>query len=431
MVFSHGLGGSRNAYSHLVGSLASHGIVVVAPEHRDGSAPISFVRSRESSKLTPVDYRPIPHQPSREVEEARDEQLKIRLWELASVHDLLLKLDDGENVQNLSVPDKHHESENGDLSMFASSLDIHRPGSISWSGHSFGAATMVQFVKSVFYRPDDSTPKAYQPLYVPADSSPIVKQITPRSPVALLDLWTLPLRSTTKTWLWEKPLPCYSTGGPGGSNVLAVLSEAFFKWKGNLIPTKKAVSANPASDKRVQGPQARPHIFYPATSAHLSQSDFGVLFPWLTKKALKAEEPERTLLLNVRAILEVLRMNGMEVANTTEIEMEEVEKRQHLTNGNANGHANGHANGSAGHKMNGHVNGSVIQPKMRLGQDRKILLRDGSIRGWIALDVEEDNKEGEATNVKTGQSADPTEAVMEGEVKWDDEKVGDSADLRV
>lgn len=38
MVFSHGLGGSRNSYCHLLGSLASHGVVVVAAEHRDGSA---------------------------------------------------------------------------------------------------------------------------------------------------------------------------------------------------------------------------------------------------------------------------------------------------------------------------------------------------------------------------------------------------------
>ena len=49
MVFSHGLGGSRNAYSHLVGSIASHGMIVIAPEHRDGSTPISYIRDVPSN----------------------------------------------------------------------------------------------------------------------------------------------------------------------------------------------------------------------------------------------------------------------------------------------------------------------------------------------------------------------------------------------
>ena len=419
MIFSHGLGGSRNAYSHVVGSLASHGIVVVAPEHRDGSAPVTFVRSYKTSKPTPIDYRSISHQPSIEVEEARDKQLKLRLWELASIHDLLLNLDKGESLQNLAVPDKHPQSDHGDLSMFASSLDVLRPGSIAWSGHSFGAATIVQFVKSTFYRPNSSTPKTYQPLFVPADDSPIVKQITPGSPVSLLDLWTLPLRSASKTWLWEKPLPCYSAGGPGGSNVVAILSEAFVKWKGNLIPIKKAVSAHPSDNRRSRSQQNAPHIFYPVTSAHLSQSDFGILFPWLTKKVLKAEEPERTLLLNVRAILEVLRQNGMEVADTTVAEMEEVEKA-HPT-------ANGHTNGFAQRSMNGDLKDYSHQDKTSLGQDRKILLTDGSIRGWIALDVDEDDKADEGVNVMTKQSADPSEAVMEGEAKWSENE----ADLKL
>lgn len=118
MVFSHGLGGSRNAYSHLVGSMSSHGVVVIAPDHRDGSAPISFIR--DTSAVSPVKhgsekhhhrsspsvkrsipYKALSHTPSREVEDGRNEQLRIRLWELGLAHELLLKLDQGANLTNL------------------------------------------------------------------------------------------------------------------------------------------------------------------------------------------------------------------------------------------------------------------------------------------------------------------------------------------
>src|SRR6186713_714484 len=62
VVFSHGLGGLRNTYSHICGSLASHGAVVVALEHRDGSAPVSFVRDMNGVPIKNVEYRQISHE---------------------------------------------------------------------------------------------------------------------------------------------------------------------------------------------------------------------------------------------------------------------------------------------------------------------------------------------------------------------------------
>ena len=151
MVFSHGLSGTRNAYSHITGSLASHGMVVIAPEHRDGSAPISFIHNQDGSPPKVISYWTLQHYPESEVyqyvADSRNHQLKIRLWEFGLIHDALQKVDLGKHLTNLAS-----EAKNLDLlSMFTSKLDVHTPGRIAWSGHSFGAAAVVQFIKSVFY----------------------------------------------------------------------------------------------------------------------------------------------------------------------------------------------------------------------------------------------------------------------------------------
>ena len=344
MVFSHGLGGSRNAYSHLLGSVASHGLVVVAAEHRDGSAPITYIRATApndshpldsekvnvgvSSNGRPVQYKALPHNPSHEVEGARNEQLRIRLWELGLIHEALLALDQGEDRTHLDahVSSSLRQPPHGILQMFRHQLEIHEPGTISWAGHSFGAATTVQFIKSVFYSPsvanhsDDHFPN-YSALYVPSPSSNLVHQITPSTPVVLLDLWTLPLRGESTRWLWSRPMPCYAPSGPGGRRLLAILSEAFFQWSANLRDTKAVLHQHPTSMSQKTALPG-PRIFYPVSSAHLSQSDFGILFPWFTRKVFNANHPERAVRLNARAILQLLRDNAIEVAPTSRQDME-------------------------------------------------------------------------------------------------------------
>ena len=372
MIFSHGLGGSRNSYSHIVGSLASHGIVVVAPDHRDGSSPISFIHTpEEREKLGRVEYKKIPHQASTDVYKQRDEQLRIRLWELGLIHDALLKLDDGVQLKNVAEDQKKRGGEEV-LSNFAQKLNIHEPGSISLAGHSFGAATMVQFAKSVFYRPD-SAPSSFKPLFSPSKNSSIVRQIIPATPVILLDLWALPIQSPATAWLKSMPMPCY-TAPSGGTNLLAILSEAFYKWSSNLNDTKKVISKPIGPDNKYHN-QPGPHIFYPISSAHLSQSDFGVLFPWVTTKVFGAKEPERVLKLNTRAILQVLRNGGMEVANTNATDME--------------------------------LDDSTINTS----HDEKILsTTKDSVRDWVSLST--DPETAKPSKVSQG----PADAVVEGEV---------------
>ncbi|KAF2091232.1 hypothetical protein K490DRAFT_33812 [Saccharata proteae CBS 121410] len=388
LVFSHGLGGSRNAYSHITGSLASHGMIVIAPDHRDGSAPISYIRKTATTDAKTIDYRTLPHSHTPEVWQQRDEQLSIRLWELGCIHDALLKIDQGTPPTNLDP--NRSSSKNIDtttlLSIFAHNLDIHTPGSITWAGHSFGGATMLQFTKSVFYRPSaiEAEKASYTPLFTPSPSSPLISQITPSTPVALLDMWTLPLVSPATRWLWERPMPCYAPSGPGGTVLLSVLSEAFVNWRSHLVETKRALSANPAATTSTQPASSKPgpRFFYPASSAHLSQSDFGILFPWATKKIFKAEEPDRTLKLNVRAILQVMREAGLEVAPTSSADME-------------------------------------VEDAADEDADWEVILDPvGGVRGWIALRTDFLSQEAEMRKEREGEmegEGEGVEVVVEGE----------------
>lgn len=313
MVFSHGLGGSCNAYSHLLGSLASCGVVCVAPEHRDQTTPVSIIRQVDGGRRS-IRYKKLSHKLTPEVMRERNAQLRIRLWELELLYTALSSLNDGENLTNLA----------GDnVPSLAQKLDL-KPSKVTWGGHSFGAATMVQFVKSVFWHQtlpntngEAGSQSTFEPLYTPTENSALRDQITSDSSTVLLDLWAVPLRGEATMWLWEKPLPCYAVEGSTKKNVLAIMSEQFHQWTANLESMKAVLSKDPAEYERSKGsttiPSHGPRLFYAPKTAHLSQSDFGLLFPWTTKRLLNAEEPERTLLLNTRAILQLLRENEISV----------------------------------------------------------------------------------------------------------------------
>ncbi|KAI8964910.1 phospholipase A2 [Daldinia sp. FL1419] len=328
-IFSHGLGGSRNAYSQIVGSLASHGVVVICPEHRDGSAVASYIRIpseqdryfvRNTRRMVP--YNRIAHVATDEVYALRNDQLRIRLWEMGLIHEAILGIDKGSPLTNLnkSTPS---------LSPFIGKLHVHEPGSIIFAGHSFGSATMVQFLKSVFYTGRPELEAMPEQLYVPSRDSSIYKQITPRNIAILLDMWCFPLLADTTKALFDLPLPVYAadkSSSPGGNALLAIESEDFFKWKDHLHAAARALSPDPSAptvqatafyEDNASGVKLpEPYFFFVERSAHLSQSDFGVLFPRLTRQVFGSEEPERALRLNRRAILQVLRANGVPVART-------------------------------------------------------------------------------------------------------------------
>ena len=351
MVFSHGLGGSRNAYSQIAGSVASHGVVVVAMDHRDGSSPVQYVRAENKKEATVVDYKNYPHKPSEDVYKGRDSMLKIRLWETSLIFEAISRIDKGNEIRNLD-PNSATWRKNDFvdvLSMFEDRLDVHRPGAVAWAGHSFGAATLVQLQKSIHYR-DNVTEIEYETLLNPSRHSSIVYQLVPSSPLILLDIWTLPFASPWTRWLRDKPMACYTRAGPGGSAILSIFSEEFFKWQTNMRHTMQILS--PPEDSHQNGPR----LFYPAKSAHLAQSDFLLLFPRLVKMILPTEDPVRLIRLNCRAILQHLRDNGMEVARTSAVDME----LQHSGD-------------------DGAAEGGMVQ-------DEKILAVSDAVQGWVIIE---------------------------------------------
>jgi platelet-activating factor acetylhydrolase len=185
---------------------------------------------------------------------------------------------------------------------------------------------MVQLLKSTYYADRKEIASMAEPAFTPRPDSAIRKQITERNPVVLLDMWCFPLVSASFAPLLDLPLPAYADvpTAPGGTAILVVESETFFKWTEHLHTKARILSPNPtarvvsaADFERPSGVRLpEPNVFYVKNSAHLNQSDFGVLFPWLCKKVFGADAPERALRLNLRAALQFLRGNNVPVART-------------------------------------------------------------------------------------------------------------------
>lgn len=393
LIFSHGLGGSRNAYSYICSSLASHGIVVVAVDHRDGSQAISYVRTPHfngggGATIEKIPYRPIPHTDSPETFHARDEQLGIRIWEISMILESLVLLD---NPGPRPPHDLHtHKSDPNILHYFQDKLHVHVPGAVIFAGHSFGAATTVQLIKSAHFHPTITTP-LFKPTSAPSSSPPkrpaILNQIKPYTPTILLDPWALPLTSASLATL---PLPCFTSSSsgsssnhhPGGHRTLAILSEAFFLWRPNFLTIKRLLAPPPPSP---DSPRQKPILmFYPRHSAHLSQSDFGVVFPALTRYFARVEEPERTLRLNVWACVEMLRGCGVRVEGMSEevlgMDVEDVEE-----GGGGDGANDGEE--EEDFVLLDRPGRQTDEAVLRERMGRILQGKEGAVRGWVPVDL--------------------------------------------
>ena len=124
VVFSHGLGGTRNMYAALASALASQGYLVAAVEHRDGSASYTAIHEKHG-----VTHKPYVHTDGNFA--WRREQIGKRVAELDAAVAALA---------NDAPPRNAFPGSRFDVSAIHGLVDASR---LVAMGHSFGGATVV------------------------------------------------------------------------------------------------------------------------------------------------------------------------------------------------------------------------------------------------------------------------------------------------
>lgn len=298
MVFSHGLGGSRTAYSSLCGEFASHGFIVCAIEHRDGSGARTFVnhppqdldsyekggmkgkadRSTEQGHrnydvvdfIFPKDnpYDTTPGNPDGVDEELRGQQLKLRQAEVEEAYEIIRAINDGRGTaiaaENLRKAGAMGSSSRGlndvDWTSWNGRINTDQ---VTMLGHSFGAATTVEVLR-------------YN------DRFHWVKQ------GIIFDIWGAPVK------------PASDFDHRINTPILGINSEAFMYWEENLDTAQSL-----CREAEKQG--ALSWLMTIRGTVHMAQSDFCLLYPHLAALFLKQTlKPQRAIDLNVSASLEFL-----------------------------------------------------------------------------------------------------------------------------
>lgn len=161
VLFSHGLGGSLEMYTQLCQQIASHGYVVVAMEHQEGSGAYAETPLGQPILYARPDDTPYSRQ---KVLNFRRPFLEQRVEETTQVLDSLL------NQNNQNRPEVQKIMKAVDLSK-----------GISFLGHSFGGATLVL---------------AAQKYLREAATNTQMKPFVPKS-LSLLDVWAFPIEDQT------------------------------------------------------------------------------------------------------------------------------------------------------------------------------------------------------------------------------------------
>lgn len=298
MMFSHGMGGSRTAYSALCGEFASYGFVVVALEHRDGTGARTLVNhppeglgsrgEREENgkvnhynweskerydtvdfifpKDNPMDTR--PSNPKGVDNELRAAQLALRLAEIDEAYDLVNAINDGcgEDVAECNVRKaggvgaSSRSLEGVDWSDWKGRINMNQ---VTMLGHSFGAAATIEVLREK-------------------------KRFRWVTQAIIYDIWGAPIK------------PASDPGHRIEVPLLGINSEAFTYWDENF---KTAISLCEETSRR----GAPSWLMTVRGTIHISQSDFCILYPHMASMFLKMTlKPQRAIDLNVSASLEFL-----------------------------------------------------------------------------------------------------------------------------
>ncbi|XP_077018100.1 platelet-activating factor acetylhydrolase isoform X2 [Tamandua tetradactyla] len=130
IVFSHGLGAFRTIYSAIGIDLASHGFIVAAVEHRDGSAAGTYYfKDQSDAEIGNKSWLYLK-------QEAPDRNFQVhkRAKECSQALNLILDMDHGKPAKNIL-------DLKFDVKQLKDSIDRNK---IAIIGHSFGGATVIQ-----------------------------------------------------------------------------------------------------------------------------------------------------------------------------------------------------------------------------------------------------------------------------------------------
>lgn len=232
IIFSHGLAGTRHTYTQYCSALASRGYVVLALEHRDGSAPAVLLPSKpasigsdesgKSEKKKEPKQRVLSYTKKDEIEwqggeagtleKFRTLQLEMRVREVYEAYHSFSRWVKGD----LSGFDIEH-SEKVKMGEFQSSfenkVDFEK---IDLIGHSFGAGTVVRH----------SANQACKPLI---NQLHLLGQPVPDSAYSML-----PVQRAIALDPWVEPIPKPTESTPSPSQdqppVLIINSPGFTVW---------------------------------------------------------------------------------------------------------------------------------------------------------------------------------------------------------
>ncbi|KAJ7904684.1 platelet-activating factor acetylhydrolase, isoform II-domain-containing protein [Mycena olivaceomarginata] len=285
VVFSHGLGGSRTAYSQLCSEMAAAGKVVIAVEHRDGTGPACTPRARDGSLRTVLYFREddVVFPPEAEgraprVLPLRVDQLVFRQHEVYRIYAAFCAL--VRDAVALEAIDDAHV----DLKSWApgSGSALVNCDNVAIVGHSFGGCTALSLLSS-------PPPPTYAPI--------------PISKVLLYDPWLEPLPSpgptptTSNTSSFSErssseteiaPLSVLKPNDRRPEQMLVINSQVFSLWTVHFTRLAEVVKA--------WEPQGR-RLLTLIGSQHTSFSDFPVLPLVRTKSAAKLIDVTATLSL--------------------------------------------------------------------------------------------------------------------------------------
>jgi platelet-activating factor acetylhydrolase len=143
LVFTHGMAGMSQSYAHYLGSIASHGYVVAAVEHRDGSGPGTIIHHPDGKerKVWHLKLQDLESNPPMTDLDLKAAQLNFREAEISETIKLFAQLNAGDApVVNLK-PDSPRNA----LPGFKNRLNL---SAVTIGGHSYGATGAMQALKS-------------------------------------------------------------------------------------------------------------------------------------------------------------------------------------------------------------------------------------------------------------------------------------------